>query len=101
MRFLITVLFFCLFILLPAPDRAFPEDYLKKALLPEGAEDRTVRVYPAFDFEDVIFTREYFYTMEEGILQLRRMTVSPWRKIEVTRPGAEDVKVPTPEPEGE
>lgn len=101
MRFLITVLFFCLFFSLFAPHRAYSEDYFKKILVPEGAEDKTLQVYPAFDFEDVIFNRKYFYTMQEGVLQVRRMTVSPWKKVEVTVPGPEDMKEVAPVPEGE
>ncbi len=101
MRFPILMLLVCSFLLLPAARTAFPEDYLKKAIMPEGAEDRTIHVYPAFDFEDVIFTREYFYTLEEGTRQLRRATVSPWTRIEITPPAAEDLKETSPEPGGD
>jgi hypothetical protein len=56
-------------------------DYLENALSPEGADDRSSQVYPSYDFEDVVFTREYFYTLEEGRAQLER-SGGTWKALE-------------------
>ena len=76
------------------PGAASSDDILGKFLTPEGADDRSNRVYPGYDFEDVIFTREYFYTLEEGTMQLRRSTAGPWKYMDLDLTPAESDDVP-------
>lgn len=99
MKFPVLVLLFCSFILLPSAERAWSQDYLKKAVTPEGAGDRTNQVYPGFDFEDVIFTREYFYSLEEGTRQLKRQSVSPLTDLQFEETDEEEVEEVAPKTE--
>jgi len=71
-----------LFLLIAAPGGALADDYFKNALSPEGADDRSSQVYPAFDFEDVMFSREYFYTLEEGKAQYDRSGGGTWKTLD-------------------
>jgi len=77
----LTVLLLLLF-LLPVSKAALADDYLSKALVPEGSEDRSTQLYPVNDFEDVIFNREFFYTLEEGKAQYDRSGGSTWKTLD-------------------
>lgn len=85
MKRLVSAILFSLFMLLPISRGAFAEDYFKNALVPEGADDRSCQVYPAYDFEDVIFTREYFYSLEEGMAQYDRTYGGTWNALDFGR----------------
>ena len=61
---------------------ALAEDYLSEAFNPEGAQDRSTQLYPVNDFDDVIFNREYFYTLQEGEAQLDRSGDGTRTKLE-------------------
>ncbi|MEW6144520.1 MAG: hypothetical protein AB1598_05825 [Thermodesulfobacteriota bacterium] len=80
MKALLTALLIT-FLLTAARGGALADDYFEKAVSPEGADDRSSQVYPAYDFEDVIFTREYFYTLEEGRAQLER-SGGTWKTLD-------------------
>lgn len=69
-------------LLFPVPMAALADDYFKNALFPAGADDRGCQLYPAYDFEDVIFNREYFYTLEEGKAQLDRSGGGTWKTLD-------------------
>ncbi len=76
-------LVFLLFLLLfPVSNAALAEDYLSEAVNPSGAEDRSEQLYPVNDFDDVIFNREYFYTLEEGKAQYDRSGGSTWKTLD-------------------
>lgn len=104
MKILIPFLLGVLFTVLPHSGTASADDILGKFLTPEGADDRSNRVYPGYDFEDVIFTREYFYSLEEGTQQLRRSTTGPWKYMDLDLEPVKPVDAPkdsTPLPEGD
>lgn len=104
MRILILFLLGVLLTILPGPGAASADDILGKFLTPEGADDRSNRVYPGYDFEDVIFTREYFYTLEEGTRQLRRSTTGPWKYMDLDLAPLESDDLPnkiSPLPQGD
>ena len=69
-------------LLLPVSGPALADDYLSKALVPEGSEDRSTQLYPVNDFDDVIFNREYFYSLEEGKAQYDRSGGSTWKTLD-------------------
>ncbi|MEQ9619851.1 MAG: hypothetical protein RIG61_11860 [Deltaproteobacteria bacterium] len=83
MKILVLFLLGVLLSILPGAGMAAADDVLEKFLTPKGADDRSNRVYPGYDFEDVIFTREYFYSLEEGTRQLRRSTTGPWKYMDL------------------
>ncbi len=82
MKVLVAAALLILFLLIAVPGGAFADDYFKNALAPEGADDRSSQVYPAYDFEDVIFSREYFYTLEEGKAQYDRSGGGTWKTLD-------------------
>ncbi|HVY55246.1 MAG TPA: hypothetical protein VHC46_05760 [Thermodesulfobacteriota bacterium] len=83
MRNPVQVLLLFLLLLLPVSKAAFAaEDYLEKAVAPEGSEDRSTQLYPVNDFDDAIFNREYFYTLEEGKAQLDRSGGGTWKTLD-------------------
>ncbi len=96
MRVTLAVLLICSFLIMPFAEMAFSQNYFKKAVMPKGAGDRSNQVYPGFDFEDVIFTREYFYSLEEGTRQFRRQTVTPWTELEFGEVEEKEVEQPSP-----
>jgi hypothetical protein len=81
MKTLIISVFISLFLFLPMSRGVFAGDYLENALMPPGADDRSNQVYPSFDFEDVIFTREYFYCLDEGKAQYERKYGGTWNAL--------------------
>ncbi len=80
MKALVTAALLILFLLIAAPGGALADDYFKNAFAPEGADDRSSQLYPAYDFEDVMFSREYFYTLEEGKAQYDRWAEARGRR---------------------
>ena len=82
MRNLVPLVFLLLLMLFPVSNAALAEDYLSEAITPSGAEDRSEQLYPVNDFDDVIFNREYFYTLEEGKAQLDRSGQSTWKTLD-------------------
>ena len=82
MRNSVPLVFLLLLMLFPVSNAALAEDYLSEAVTPSGAEDRSEQLYPVNDFDDVIFNREYFYTLEEGKAQLDRSGQSTWKTLD-------------------
>lgn len=82
MRNPVPLVFLLLIMLFPVSNAALAEDYLSKAVNPPDAEDRSEQLYPVNDFDDVIFNREYFYTLEEGKAQLDRSGESTWKTLD-------------------
>jgi len=82
MKYPVLKVLLLLLFLLPVSKASFADDYLSKALVPEGSEDRSTQLYPVNDFEDVIFNREYFYTLEEGKAQYDRSGGSTWKTLD-------------------
>lgn len=82
MKALVMAALLILFLLIAAPWGALADDYFKNALAPEGADDRSSQVYPAYDFDDVMFSREYFYTLEEGKAQYDRSGGGTWKTFD-------------------
>lgn len=78
----VTAALLILLLLIAAPVGALSDDYFKNAFAPEGADDRSSRLYPAYDFEDVMFSREYFYTLEEGKAQYDRSGGGAWKTLD-------------------
>jgi hypothetical protein len=79
MRTAIPIVLLALLFVLPAFVESRAEDgYFKKAFMPEGADNKSNQIYPADDFDDVIFTREYFYSLEEGMQQMDRPGSGTW-----------------------
>ena len=81
MRNPVPILLLFILLLLPVSNAAMADDYLKNALLPAGADDRGCQLYPSNDFDDVIFNREYFYTLEEGKAQQDRSGGGTWKTL--------------------
>jgi hypothetical protein len=81
MRNPVHILLLFILLLLPVSNAAKAEDYLQKAVDPRGAEDRSTQLYPVNDFDDVIFNREYFYTLEEGKAQQDRSGGGTWKTL--------------------
>jgi hypothetical protein len=81
MKASVTAALLVMFLLTAAGDVARADDYFENAFSPEGADDRSSQLYPAYDFEDVIFTREYFYTLEEGRAQTER-SGGTWKALD-------------------
>jgi len=82
MRNPVPLVFLLLLLLFPVSNAASAEDYLSEAVTPSGAEDRSGQLYPVNDFDDVIFNREYFYTLEEGKAQLDRSGGGTWKTLD-------------------
>lgn len=99
MKVPVLALIICSFLLLPSAERALSQSYFKKAVVPKGADDRTNQVYPGFDFEDVIFTREYFYSLEEGTRQFKRQSQTPWTELEFNETDEGEVEEVAPKTE--
>ncbi|HML96648.1 MAG TPA: hypothetical protein PKC29_14590 [Thermodesulfobacteriota bacterium] len=78
MRTALTTVLLALLFMLPAFGAARADDYFKKAFMPDGADNKSNQIYPADDFDDVIFTREYFYSLEEGMQQMDRPGSGSW-----------------------
>lgn len=78
MRTVIPIVLLALLFVLPAFGESRADDYFKKAFMPEGADNKSNQIYPADDFDDVIFTREYFYSLEEGMQQMDRPGSGTW-----------------------
>ncbi|MFI5323608.1 MAG: hypothetical protein ACHQ6U_08785 [Thermodesulfobacteriota bacterium] len=85
MKTLILSVFISLLLLLPMWRGAFAGDYLKKAFIPAGADDRSDQIYPSFDFQDVVFNREYFYCLQEGKAQYERTYGGTWNALDFGR----------------
>ena len=100
MRTVIPTVLLALLFMLPAFGQAHADDYFKKAFMPDGADNKTKQIYPADDFDDVIFTREYFYSLEEGMRQLDRPGSGSWSnemELEYIPPPADDGAAPDTE----
>lgn len=82
MRNPVPVFFLLALLILPVSSALSADDYLSEAVSPEGAADRSPQLYPVYDFEDVIFNREYFYTLEEGKAQLDRSGEGTWKTLD-------------------
>jgi hypothetical protein len=82
MRNPVPIVFRLVLLLFPVSNAAFADDYLSEAVTPSGSEDRSDQLYPVDDFEDVIFNREYFYTLEEGKAQYDRSGGSTWKTLD-------------------
>ena len=76
------LVFLLLLMLFPVSNAALAEDYLSEAVNPSGAEDRSEQLYPVNDFDDAIFNREYFYTLEEGKAQYDRSGGTTWKTLD-------------------
>lgn len=99
MKVPVMALLICSFLLLPSAEQALSQSYFKRAVVPKGAADRSNQVYPGFDFEDVIFTREYFYSLEEGTRQFKRQSQTPWTELEFNETDKEEVEEAAPKTE--
>lgn len=100
MRTALTTVLLALLFLLPAFGQDSTDGYFKKAFMPDGADNKTQQIYPADDFDDVIFTREYFYSLEEGMRQLDRPGSGSWNnemELEFVPPPTEDGAAPDTE----
>ncbi|HKQ33239.1 MAG TPA: hypothetical protein VJV40_08540 [Thermodesulfobacteriota bacterium] len=82
MRNTVPLLFLLVLLLFPVSNAALAGDYLSEAVTPSGAEDRSDQLYPVNDFDDVIFNREYFYTLEEGKVQYDRSGGTTWKTLD-------------------
>ena len=85
MKALILSVFISLFLIIPMSTGAFAGDYLKNAIMPPGADDRSMQLYPSFDFEDMIFNRQYFYCLEQGKGQYERTYGGSWNALDFGR----------------
>jgi hypothetical protein len=99
MKVPVMALLICSFLLLPSAERALSQSYFKRAVVPKGADDRSNQVYPGFDFEDVIFTREYFYSLEEGTRHFRRQSQTPWTELKFDESDETEVEEAAPKTE--
>jgi len=99
MKVPVMALLFCSFLLLFSAEQALSQNYFKKAVVPKGAADRSNQVYPGFDFEDVIFTREYFYSLEEGTRQFKRQSLTPWTELQFDETHETEVEEAAPKTE--
>lgn len=68
-------------------------DYFRDLIDPKDRMERGPEVRIGYDFDNVIFDREYFYSLQEGILQFRQSDKGPWKTLElnlgVMRPDGE------------
>jgi hypothetical protein len=85
MKNLILSALISIFLIIPMSRMTFAGDYFKNALLPEGADDRSCQIYPSNDFSNIIFTREYFYTLQEGMAQYDRTYGGTWNALDLGR----------------
>lgn len=57
------------------------EDYIEDLLDPRDRMERGPEVPIGYDFDNVIFDREYFYSVTEGIIQFRNSNDGPWKSL--------------------
>lgn len=71
------------------------EDYLEDLVDPRDRMERGPEVSAGYDFDNVIFNREYFYSLTEGIIQFRNSNNGPWKTLDlnigVMRPDDEEL----------
>lgn len=73
--------------------QAIAIDYIEDLLDPSDRVAQPPEVPSGFDFDDVIFTREYFYSVTHGIIQYRNTGTGLWNTL--------DLNLNTPSPEQE
>jgi hypothetical protein len=59
------------------------EDYIEDLLYPKDRMERAPEVPIGYDFDNVIFGREYFYSLTEGIIQFRNSNSGPWKSLDL------------------
>ena len=71
------------------------EDYIEDLVDPQDRLERGPEVTAGYDFDNVIFDREYFYSLTEGIIQFRNSNSGPWKSLDlnlgVMRTGDEEL----------
>jgi len=82
LRTAVLSLFLALILIIPFSQKSSAWDYLKNLLLPDDMLDRAPEVSRGYDFDDVIFNREYWYTTVEGMKQHRRYKLAPKKSME-------------------
>ena len=72
------------------------EDYIEDLVDPKDRMERGPEVPIGYDFDNVIFDREYFYSVTEGIIQFRNSNDGPWKSLDlnlgVVRSGDQNLK---------
>ncbi len=72
------------------------EDFIEDLIDPRDRMERRPEVPIGYDFDDVIFNREYFYTVTEGTIQFRNSNSGPWKsldlKLGVAKPGDQTLR---------
>lgn len=58
-------------------------DYFEDLVDPKDRMERGPEVHTGFDFDNVVFDREYFYSLNEGILQFRHSNKGPWKTLDL------------------
>lgn len=78
------------------------EDYIEDLVDPKDRMERGPEVPIGYDFDNVIFNREYFYSLNEGIIQFRNSNHGPWKSLDlnlgVVKPGDQNLKEVPAEP---
>ena len=82
---------------------AIAEDFIEDLVDPRDRMERGPEVPIGYDFDNVIFNREYFYSLNEGIIQFRNSNNGPWKLLDlnlgVVKPGDQNLKeVPAERP---
>ena len=72
------------------------QDFILDLLDPIYSLERRPEVPIGYDFEEDFFSREYFYEVNDGTLQLRNSPDSPWTsldlKLAVAKPGDQTLR---------
>lgn len=77
-----TIITSFIFLLLSSP-QAIAIDYVKELLDPTDRVERPPEVPIGYDFDDVIFNREYFYSTTQGVIQYRNTGSGLWNSLDL------------------
>ena len=72
------------------------QDFIEDLVDPRDRMERSPETPIGYDFKNVIFDREYFYSITEGTIQFRNSNSGPWKsldlKLGVSKPGDQTLK---------
>lgn len=72
-----------LILLLLISQTGYTQEFIKELLDPSNKAERPPEVPIGFDFDDVIFDREYFYSTTQGLVQYRNTGSGLWNSLEL------------------
>ena len=72
-----------LIVLLLSTTHSVAVDFIKELLDPSDKVERPPEVPIGYDFDDVIFDREYFYSTTQGLVQYRNTGSGLWNSLDL------------------